>query len=161
MYLPNLKSVALLFPEMSTVKNFGQFLWLAPTRSLLAYSFPKAFQSIQTIPLRALVFPQFSIVVLGGGCVMRTPILGNRRHRGSGISLETALVSSSRTVPTFSLPKIPACNHVPLEYAYAYETGRGSPPPQKKKSGKIFFGLLLCKIRAFSGKKSRQIPEFC
>jgi len=28
----------------------------------------------------------------------------------------------------------------------------GQPPPLKKNRGKIFFGQLLCKIRAFSGK---------
>jgi len=34
-------------------------------------------------------------------------------------------------------------------------------PPQKKKSGKIFFGQLLCKIRAFFGQKSCKIWAFC
>jgi len=35
-----------------------------------------------------------------------------------------------------------------------------SPPPQKKKTGNIFFGQLLCKIRAFSGKNHVKLGDF-
>ena len=34
------------------------------------------------------------------------------------------------------------------------------PPPRPKKSGKIFFWKLLCKIRAFFGQKSYKISDF-
>ena len=35
------------------------------------------------------------------------------------------------------------------------------PPPKKKKSGKIFFGQLLCTIRTYFRQKSCKIREFC
>ena len=40
---------------------------------------------------------------------------------------------------------LPICN-------IGVRDGGHAPPPKKKEIGKIFFGQLLCKIRAFSGK---------
>jgi len=36
----------------------------------------------------------------------------------------------------------------------------GHVPPQKKIAEKIFFGQLLCKIRAFSGKNHVKLGNF-
>jgi len=36
----------------------------------------------------------------------------------------------------------------------------GQVPPPKKKSGKIFFGQLMCKIGAFSGKNHAKFGKF-
>jgi len=54
--------------------------------------------------LCALVFPRFSIGVLGGGC--EPPILGKGRPRGPGmVPLERALVNFYRpSIVTFPLP---------------------------------------------------------
>jgi len=64
MYMPNLKSVALPFPEIIGVaKKFREVYSCAYT---LHYS-PKSYRpSIQTISLCALNFPQFLIGALGG-----------------------------------------------------------------------------------------------
>ena len=47
----------------------------------------------------------------------------------------------------------------PLDEVNRGQGARARPP--LKKSGKIFFGQLLCKIRSFFGQKSCQIREFC
>ena len=38
--------------------------------------------------------------------------------------------------------------------------GHVPPPPPQKKSGKIFLGQLLCKIRAFLGKNHVKFGHF-
>jgi len=67
-----------LGPKIQKCKaqNFGQWQSLAIGYAHTHYS-PKSYRpSTQAIPLCALVYPKFSIGVLGGGC---EPILEKRR----------------------------------------------------------------------------------
>ena len=92
MCLPNLKSVALPFPDIirGSQNNLGSF-WLC----LHSLFLPKSHSpSIQTIRLCALVFPHFLIGVLDGVLNLQ---FRRRGHRGLGMLLsKIALVSSYR-----------------------------------------------------------------
>ena len=83
MYLPKLKSVKMILfiQTLALYKSFTYFTYLLIHSEIIAKKFrqslvmpallipPKSYRpTMQTIPLRALVFRQFLIGVFGGGC---------------------------------------------------------------------------------------------
>jgi len=58
------------------------------------------------------------------------------------------------------LPHYVTLYRIHLSVGIGVGDGRHVPPPQEKNGEKIFFGQLLCKIRAFSGKNHVKFRNF-